>query len=236
MFIKVKKVKNLNFWTSFFCLLSVLIITGSVLTYQHQASLKTRSQELQEKRKQIQQQYNLQETHLVSITELVNNPKVHSFFTDLLNTYAQRFAKSKNLVISPLPLKFAGFHVDDRKIHRKMGVCWIEQKTAKISLNRLYLLNKLGHDKYFVSDSQADGGYVYSFIGFAEMSCTCAHELAHYFQFVKHGKSSCRSDLILKNGRYDKELASEHEKFTEEIHKMIKNSRYSELEKTWKKT
>ena len=61
---------------------------------------------------------------------------------------------------------------------------------------------------------------------------TCSHELAHYFQFVKHGKSSCESDLIVRNGRYDEELASEHEEFTEEIHKMIKNSRYSELEKT----
>jgi len=60
---------------------------------------------------------------------------------------------------------------------------------------------------------------------------TCSHELAHYFQFVKHGKSSCESDLIVRNGRYDEELASEHKNFTGEIYKLIENSEYSELEK-----
>lgn len=59
----------------------------------------------------------------------------------------------------------------------------------------------------------------------------CSHELAHYIQFVKHGKSSCESDLIFRTGKYDKGLAKEHGEFTEEIYKMIKNSRYSELEK-----
>lgn len=61
------------------------------------------------------------------------------------------------------------------------------------------------------------------------------HELAHYIQLVKHGRSSCKSDLILKNGNYDEELAKEHKEFTQAIYQMIKNSgEYSELERKWK--
>jgi len=60
---------------------------------------------------------------------------------------------------------------------------------------------------------------------------TCSHELAHYIQLVKHGKSSCESDLKLNNGRYDKELAKEHEEFTRETYEIIRNSEYSELER-----
>ena len=39
---------------------------------------------------------------------------------------------------------------------------------------------------------------------------TCSHELAHYIQLAKHGKSSCESDLRLGNRKYDEELAEEH--------------------------
>jgi hypothetical protein len=42
-------------------------------------------------------------------------------------------------------------------------------------------------------------------------------------------KSSCESDLILRNGNYDAELAKEHKEFTQEIYQLIKNSsEYSE--------
>lgn len=64
--------------------------------------------------------------------------------------------------------------------------------------------------------------------------CICSHELIHYFQFIKHGKSSCESDLILNIGKYNKELASEHKNFTEEIYKLIESSEYSNLKKRWK--
>ncbi|CAG8527719.1 1692_t:CDS:2, partial [Scutellospora calospora] len=45
-------------------------------------------------------------------------------------------------------------------------------------------------------------------------------KLAHYIQFVKHGESSCESDL--GTDKYIAELAKEHEKFTGEIYQLIK--------------
>jgi hypothetical protein len=50
---------------------------------------------------------------------------------------------------------------------------------------------------------------------------TCSHELAHYIQLAKHGRSSCESDLILGNGKYDEGLAEEHEEWTKEICGMV---------------
>ena len=68
------------------------------------------------------------------------------------------------------------------------------------------------------------------------MIATCSHEIAHYIQFVKYGKSSCESDLVLDNRNYDGKLAKEHEEFTQEIYQMIKNTgEYSELESRWNK-
>jgi len=108
-----------------------------------------------------------------------------------------------------------------------MGRCFtekiiypIKQKEANISLNRLYLLNKFGHDKYFADYPQGD--YSYLDISFDKMIKTCSHELAHYFQLVKNGRSSCESDLVLNNGKYDGELAKEHEEFTQEIYELVK--------------
>src|SRR5688572_28427656 len=93
----------------------------------------------------------------------------------------------------------------------------IKQKIVNVSLNRLYLLNKFGHDKYFTSNPEETKGsakqskdYTYLDISFDKMIDTCSHELAHYIQLVKHGKSSCESDLILRNGKYSAELAQEH--------------------------
>jgi len=63
---------------------------------------------------------------------------------------------------------------------------------------------------------------------------TCSHELAHYIQFVKCGKSSCESDLVLNNGNYDKRLAKEHEEFSREIYQLIKQD-YSIWESRWNK-
>jgi hypothetical protein len=112
-----------------------------------------------------------------------------------------------------------------------MGRCFPDQrKEIKIELNRLYLLNKFGHDKYFTSNPQ-DGDYSYLEISFDKMMGTCSHELAHYIQLVKHGRSSCESDLKLNNGKYDERLAKEHEKFSREIYGMIRNSEYLEWEK-----
>src|SRR5207248_3388362 len=147
---------------------------------------------------------------------LVDTPTIYSFFTDLLKTYSQKFAQSKSLNLSPLPLKFESFYSDPQtgNGYGAMGRCFPEtiiyptkQKQINLEINQLYLLNKFGHDKYFASYPQGD--YFYLDISFEKMLKTCSHELAHYFQLVKHEKTSCESDLKLGNGKYDEELAKE---------------------------
>jgi hypothetical protein len=173
-------------------------------------------------------QQQLAENYLTSTADLVDNSEIHNFFTDLLNTYSEKFATIKSINLSQLPLHFESFHFDPKtgKGYGEMGKCWVEniiylvnQKEVNISLNRLYLLNRLGIDRYFTSDD-----YSYIDISFDKMIDTCCHELAHYLQYVKHGKSSCESDLVLGSGsealesfpkrreKYDEELAREHEK------------------------
>lgn len=223
------------------------LFCGGTLLYQwwtrqqKLTKIQARLQELQALQNQAQQQYQLQELNLISTADLANSPAIHSFFTDLLNTYAKNFAKDKNLDTSPLPLKFESLYHDPKigNGYGEMGRCSIEniiyptnQKIANISLNRLYLLNKFDHDKYFTSNPEY-GDYTYIDISFDKMIDTCCHELAHYIQLVKHGKSSCESDLILRNGNYDKELAKEHKKFTQEIYRMIK-AECSEWKRWWK--
>jgi len=191
--------------------------------------LQTRLQELQDLKDQVQQQYQLQELNLISANSLVESPKIHSFFTDLLTTYAYKFAKSKNLDISNLTLSFEGLYYDQKTGNNfgKMGYCSPRQviypykvHEINIGLNRLYLLNKLGSDKYFTNYLQGD--YSYIDISFDKMIDTCSHEIAHYIQLVKWGRSSCESDLMLNNGNYSVELAKEHKKFTQKIYQLIK--------------
>jgi len=167
---------------------------------------------------------------------LANSSAIRSFFADLLTTYAGKFARSKGLNTSQLPLKFAGFYYEPeagRKLGTGqglgiMGRCFPNRvispyQKISISLNRLYLLNKLGHDKYFTS-KPTYGEYYFIDISFKKMIETCSHEIAHYIQLVKHGKSSCESDLVINKENYDGELAREHEEWTGEIWGMIKSS------------
>ena len=181
---------------------------------------------------------------------MANSPQVHAFFSDLLKTYAEKFAKihsakqSKELNTYQLPLKFAGLYSNPQtgNGYGKMGLCSLEeviypikQKVVNISLNRLYLLNKFGHDKYFTSNPEISGDYSYLDISFSKMLETCSHELAHYLQFVKWGRSSCESDLVLGNGKYSEELAQEHKEWTQEIYQMVKED-FLQLEQKWKET
>lgn len=237
------KQKKLNFykWTSLFCLLLALI-SGGVLIYQwwekrqELAKLKTESE-------QEIQQYELQKNHLISINSLSQNPNIHKFFTDLLQTYARKFADNQNLNISHYPLIFAGFYSDEKISQGKgeMGRCSYHSliypyndKTISISVNQLYLLNKFGHERYFATHPNQDS-YFYLNINFATMMKTCSHELAHYLQFVKHGRSSCKSDLKANNGKYNSLLAQEHKEFTQQIKQLIATSpEYSYWEKKWK--
>ncbi|CAG8845057.1 20006_t:CDS:2, partial [Racocetra persica] len=152
--------------------------------------------QLAQKQQQIQQQYNLQDLNLISTADLANSPAIHSFFTNLLTTYAEKFARSKGLNTSQLPLKFAGFYYEpeaDRKLGTGQG---------------LGIMGR--HDKYFTS-KPTYGEYYFIDISFKKMIETCSHEIAHYIQLVKHNKSSCESDLVINKENYDGELAREHE-------------------------
>jgi hypothetical protein len=141
---------------------------------------------------------------------LENNPKIKNFLTDLLKKYSEKFAQDKNIDTSQLPLKFEGFHYNQKlgKGEGEMGYCFVEGKIANISLNRVYLLNKLGIERYFVNNPGISGDCLN--ISFSGMLETCSHEIAHYIQQVKYGISSCEGDLISENGDYDEELAGEH--------------------------
>lgn len=242
-----KKKKQIWEWIKITFLLAGLIC-GLLFIYQwwnREQKLERLKAQLAQKEQEIQQQYNLQDLNLISTAELANSPAVHSFFADLLTTYAEKFAKSKKIDISQLPLKFAGFYYEPENGQGlgTMGRCSTEtiiypvsQKEANISLNRLYLLNKFRHDKYF-TDNPNQGNYSYLDISFDSMLKTCSHELAHYIQQVKHGKSSCESDLKLNNGEYDKELAKEHEEWTGEIYQLVNgSSEYGEWERKWRET
>ena len=99
-----------------------------------------------------------------------------------------------------------------------------EKQLVVITLNQLYLLNKLGHERYLPVFPQEN--ITYLVIDFANLTETLAHELAHYTQFVKHGKSNCESSgKRNNNGKFRfPELVSEHAQFTQEIKQMIINS------------
>ncbi|KLL05382.1 MAG: hypothetical protein MRERV_1c056 [Mycoplasmataceae bacterium RV_VA103A] len=75
---------------------------------------------LEAKQQIAQQQYELQNNYLISTANLADNPAIHSFFTDLLTTYAEKFAGSKSINTSQLPLKFAGFY-DEQEAGRNLG-------------------------------------------------------------------------------------------------------------------
>ena len=221
--------------------LLLLLVSGSVLICQwwtRRQQLESLKSQLEQKERENQQQYELQKGHLISTASLAKSSNIQTFFTDLLNIYAEKFAKSKEIDISPRPLNFEGLYLDQNigKGLREMGRCssyFHPRPEVGISLNRVYLLNKFGHDCYFTTYPQGD--YYYIDISFAKMIKTCSHEIAHYIQQVKHGKSSCESDLKLGGKEYNPELAKEHEKFTREINQLIKNSgEYLEWEKRWK--
>ena len=130
------------------------LFCGSVLVYQwwdrkqKLERLQSRLNELERLKDQVQQQYQLQDTNLISTNDLVNSSTIHTFFSDLLNNYAEKFAKSKELDTSQLPLKFAGFYYDQKTGQElgTMGHCFPRQliypykeEVISIEFNRLYL-------------------------------------------------------------------------------------------------
>jgi len=154
-------------------------------------------------------------------------------FHNLLQVFADRYAKSKQIDNSHLPLLFGGFYqkaISHGEKQDEMGNCSYDKENQQItiSLNQIYLLNKIGYDKYFATPE-------YSLtIDFATLTETLAHEIAHYIQFVKHGKSSCESSGTKnKKGKFLlPELVSEHTEFTREIkEKMLNSDEYKKFAK-----
>jgi hypothetical protein len=77
---------------------------------------------------------------------LAKNPTIQAFLDDLLQGYAYRFAKKQNLTDYCLPLKFGGFYqkpINFGENQGEMGNCCLEKEKVIISLNQVYLFNKL---------------------------------------------------------------------------------------------
>lgn len=226
------------------------LISGSFLLYhwwqikQTRAKIQEREQVLSQleqqeqqnqakERQQAQQEYQKQQKQLPQVLTLANNPTIHQFFNDLLGGYAYRFAEKENLTAYCLPLKFGGFYSEPKQAEnqkfRELGRASFNSvnQQAVISLNQVFLFNKLGYNRYFSTPE------LYLEIDFANLIKTCSHELSHYIQYVKYGESSCESDL--GTNKYIAWLAQEHKQFAKEIYQMITNSNeYSVLEKYWK--
>jgi len=168
---------------------------------------------------------------LPKVLILAQNPAIHHFFDDLIQGYAYRFAEKQNLTNYCLPLNFGGFYqklIPDGENQGEMGNCGLEKEKVTISLNQVYLFNKLGHERYLASSGS------YLDISFAGLIETISHELAHYFQFSKYKQSSCESSGAKDiNGKFlAPELVSEHSQFTQQTKAMITNSaEYSVLER-----
>jgi len=156
---------------------------------------------------------------------LAKNPAIHQFFNDLLQGYAYRFAEKQNLTDYCLPLEFGEFYSEQNpaKQHfRELGNASFDSNNQQtvISLNQIFLFNKLGYERYFASPE------LYLNIDFAALMETISHELAHYFQYGKHGQSSCESSGAKEsNGEFIyPKLVNEHTQFAKEIKQMIVNS------------
>jgi hypothetical protein len=113
---KNQLLKKVWYWIKLASLLLGLIC-GGLLIYnwwsREQELTKLKSQ-LAQKEQEAQQQYQLQNIHLISTSPLANSQEVHSFFSDLLRNYAGKFAKKQDLNISHYPLNFAGFYSDKK--------------------------------------------------------------------------------------------------------------------------
>jgi len=209
---------------------------NSEIQAKEQTLNQLQQQNQEREREQALQIYQTQQKQLSQVLTLARNPTIQEFFNDLLQGYAYRFAKQQNLTDCCLPLKFGGFYQKPSQLGQQqgeMGNCLYQQNKQQviISLNQIFLFNKLGHERY-LADPEC-----YLMIDFTSLTETLAHELAHYFQFIKYEQSSCESSGAKDaNGNFlDPELVKEHTQFTQEIKQMIVNStEYPTLKKYWK--
>ena len=247
---KLSKKSKFWFWiTASFVTLS--LISGGFLLYHwwkiHSLNqLRQTNQELrqeinnlkiqqQEKENEAIQQYQSQQKTKFRLLALANNPQIHQFISDLLQGYAYRFAKKKNLAEYCLPVRFGEFYQEqtpENQCFRELGNASFNNQQIVISLNQIFLFSKLGHDRYFATPQH------YLEISFLALIETISHELAHYIQFVKYGESSCESSGTKdETGKFlTPSLVKEHNEFTREIKAMIVNSsEYKKLKEWWEK-
>lgn len=177
------------------------LISGSLLLYQwwqnkqNTLKIQQKEQELnqaQQEQEKIFHQYQEQKNWVNLTNPLANNPKIKQLFHNLLQIFADRYAKSKKIDNSHLPLYFGGFYQKpflNGEKQGEMGHCELNEdnQLAIIRLNQLYLLNKLGHESYLASPES------FLVIDLDTLTETMAHELSYYIQYVKHKKSSCES-------------------------------------------
>lgn len=218
-----------TFWTKW---------TATKQTDQQIQRIQELEKEIADKTQKIQKSQQLQKNWIILTNQLANDPKVNARFANLLKTSCQKFTQKQSINTSQTPLEFGGFYVDESLINANqsnMGRClFLEKKDLTerkviITINQIYLLNKLGHEQYFPLKQPA-GDYLALDINFIKLTETISHELAHYFQFAKYGKSSCENDskFLLP------ELVKEHQQLTKEIKEMIVNLvEYEEFMKWW---
>ena len=107
--------KKLWEWLKLAFLLFTLIV-GVVFLYQwwnreqKLKELETRLNQLERHQKEAKEKYQIQQKQLNNITSFAHKPELQKFFSDLLQTYARKFATSKKINISDYPLAFGGFY------------------------------------------------------------------------------------------------------------------------------
>ena len=178
-----------------------------------------------------------------------------TFMTQLhsqLNIFYWRFLKKhKNTYPEVKFLGFSGF--EDYPEANKMGHCEFDAKqniqttytngeetgkTVKldiklnISLSQKLLLDKVGMDKWFISENS------FYPVNFEELIGTIAHELAHAYQQTVNnfewGKTRSQCESSGDKNKYP-ELVAEHTVLTNEIKQMIENSEeYQKFKVYWK--
>jgi|SRR6185312_6008007 len=192
---------------------------------------------------------------------LARNPEFHTRFDKLFRHFYQKAAEKKG-VANDSRIEFEGFgrfYVEKKGKFGEMGFCEFNEKMATnqgkfirtdeakiiININQVYLLNKIGMDKFFPETTKR-----LIVIDFDSLIETIAHEIAHAIQNAKnldnftvdpelpdskgnpgHVRSQCVSSGLRarKNPKDSTEfkypqLVVEHTKFTEEFKQMIINS------------
>ena len=208
----------------------------------------------------------------VLTSPLARNPEFHTRFDKLFKHFYQKAAEKKGVANNPR-IEFEGFgrfYVEEEGKFGEMGFCeFIEKRVTNqgefirneaivnININQVYLLNKIGMDKFFPETTKS-----LIVINFDSLIETIAHEIAHAIQSAKnidnftvdaevpdaqgnpgHVRSQCTSSVAgvripedsteLTKPKYP-QLVAEHTKFTEEFKQMIINSpEYKEFKVWW---